>query len=407
MKKIPISSKSIDFLIIYLLLSIVLGFLLSGIIDNQGKQCHFCALADAFSHKTVFIENYIFKYQVNLDFIILKNHLVLHFPPLPAILIMPFVGNYIFGIKLLAIITVLASIYLTYLLIKRLSSLSRTNNLIILAGIILGTSFIETVLCSSTTWKFAEIIQYLLCISAILLVTAKDKKSPIIVGALIGLAFLTRFTAVFYLIFFIGWYWFEKKSKKDIWQFVLGFLPAVIIFLIYNFLRFDNSFTTGADKVINGIPELMQAKEEGFLSIRHIPENFYWIFLRGFQPVFGNNIFDLKFPYFHVAPQWAGLGLLFSSPFLFWIVKAPWRKHLLTLLSFIIIIVFVSFFLIYYFHGVERVGWRYLLDFLPFIVIVLVQSLNHEKKLSKFFLLLLVYSILLFITEILIKYFEF
>jgi len=364
MKKIYINNYLPLILVLIVILCILI---LISVVYSTHNNCHYCALAEAFSHKTVFVEDYFNKYKMSIDYIqLMDSKIVFHFLPLPALLLLVFPGNYFLGLNILSIIFILSSIILTYCLIKHFTN----NNFfiyILLLGVVFGSPFYRLIFTPVSTWMFAEIIQYFLLTLSLLIILKKPNISPILVGILLGLSLLVRYTSIFFVVFFIGWYYFNKKTYKNIFFLISALLPFIAVILYYNYLRFGNILTLAIDKV-NNVDSIAQAQSLGIISLEHFPQNFTLI-----------------------------LGsLFFLTPFLLWIFIIRFKKDLISFLSYSMILIFTLFYTIYYFHGVESFGgWRFLLDFLPFWIIILSQLFNQKQKLTKYFIFTVGYSILI------------
>ena len=120
MKKIYINNYLPLILVLIVILCILI---LISVVYSTHNNCHYCALAEAFSHKTVFVEDYFNKYKMSIDYIqLMDSKIVFHFLPLPALLLLVFPGNYFLGLNILSIIFILSSIILTYCLIKHFTN---------------------------------------------------------------------------------------------------------------------------------------------------------------------------------------------------------------------------------------------------------------------------------------------
>ena len=99
--------------------------------------------------------------------------------------------------------------------------------------------------------------------------------------------------------------------------------------------------------------------------------------------------FVLKFPYLKANP-W-GMAIWFTSP-LFLLLLFNFRKGKYTISALITCLVFAIPSFLYYGIGFSQYGYRYALDFLPFLFLLLIPSFN--AKLSKRDLILISIGIL-------------
>ncbi len=143
----------------------------------------------------------------------------------------------------------------------------------------------------------------------------------------------------------------------------------------YNQRRFHSFFETGYNYSKATFPTSTNL-QYGQYSLTHIPANLYSFLVMPPDPLQADNSgFILKFPYLKANP-W-GMAIWFTSP-LFLVLLYKFRKGKYTLSSaasfFVILIPVVT----YYSIGFSQYGYRYALDFLPFLFLILLTSLNGK-----------------------------
>jgi len=96
--------------------------------------------------------------------------------------------------------------------------------------------------------------------------------------------------------------------------------------------------------------------------------------------------FVLKFPYLKASP-W-GMAIWFTSPlFLAFVYKFKRNKYSLSALISVIVILIPI--ILYYSIGFSQFGYRYALDFLPFLFLLLIPTLKGKLSKSDIFLIIL------------------
>jgi hypothetical protein len=151
---------------------------------------------------------------------------------------------------------------------------------------------------------------------------------------------------------------------------------GVIIFLIYNFLRFGNILEQGYSyqTVLGGV---LKAREYGLFSLSHLPGNLYYFLIAPPMPVLKDGLSRvLKFPFLTYDP-W-GMGILYTSPYFIYLFFLKYKDRLSKLLWITVAVIALPIFL-YYGVGVNQFGYRYSLDFLPYLFLLLIEVYKNEK----------------------------
>lgn len=302
----------------------------------------------------------------------------LYFGPLPSIVLMPFV--FIFGKGFpqvsIGIVSLILSFFASYK-ISRSFKFDITDSLWLSLFFVFSTVLLASSLINITAYQ-VEAMTVSLVLFAIYEYLAKRRF--LIIGVLIGLAIFTRVFLLLTIIFFIIEFIQKRISKREI---VLFLIPVVFfssLYGLYNQRRFHSFFETGISYSISlkTFP-LNSNLQYGMFSPIHIPANLYSLFIMPPEPLLQNNTgFTLKFPFLKVNP-W-GLAIWYTSP-LFLVLFYKFKKHKYTLPLIITIVSLLIPLLMFYSIGFSQYGYRYALDFLPFLFILLLISL--KQKLSK------------------------
>lgn len=312
----------------------------------------------------------------NGDLSFFNGKLYLPYPPLPGIILVPFV--LLFGaahVNTVAIATAMSCVclYLIYNILSRLK-IDKEYFPWLIAAVFFGTGFWYALFTSHHVYAFAHITSFLF--QLLIIHEILGKRRWWLIGVFIGCTFLTRQFTIFYLLFVIGYMWYlhrdqqEKFSFKNTLSLVLPVGFFVGLYLLYNFLRFGNAFDSGYKHIIYiGILK-ERVDQYGVFNIRYFLYNLYTTLIKGF-----NIQFDGK-GYLHIKDMdlW-GTSLLSASPFLIASFKANWPKIIKVSAWTTIIIILVGQFF-YHNNGYEQVNTsRFTLDFLPLLIILTVLGL--------------------------------
>ncbi|MGC8633755.1 MAG: hypothetical protein ACP5VP_03700 [Candidatus Limnocylindrales bacterium] len=184
-------------------------------------------------------------------------------------------------------------------------------------------------------------------------------RRPTVLGALFGLAFLARPTTVLAVVpVGLVLAWSARHRLRAILQLALPLAVAAVVSGAFNWARFGSPLETGYGISLLTDPALEARRAAGLFSLGQVPENVRLALLQGFglQP---------SFPYLTVDPS--GLSMLLVSPALVTSLWAGARAPRARLLWAAAILVAVPIFL-YYGGGYAQYGFRYSLDFTPFLV---------------------------------------
>ena len=299
----------------------------------------------------------------------------LYFGPFASIVLAPFVIAFgkTFPQVSIGILSMLFSFYAAY-------ALTKTFKFKTLDALWVALFFVfSTVLFSSSVINITAYQVEALGVPLILFALLEyfNKKRPFIIGLFFGLAILTRATLAIGILFFLLEYLQKRLSIKKLLIMAIPVVCCVMLFGIYNVARFGSFFETGYlyNITLHTYP-LSLNLEHGYMSLEHIPANIYSFLFMSPQPFLQNaDGFILKFPYLKVSP-W-GLAIWFTSPlFLLLITQFKKNKFATSLLITILCLAIPVF--TYYSVGFAQFGYRYALDFLPFLFLLLLPCLSPQ-----------------------------
>lgn len=353
---------------------------------GEGAQWnHFVYLADAFLHGHLYVAKAL------TELAPWGNHYFVVYPPMPAILLMPFVtifGN-TFHQPILSILLGAVNILLAYIVLFKLF---RNSQLSWWISILYAFGTIQWYHAEvGSSWYIAHIVAlFFLWLSLLELVT---KQRLFLIGLLIGGAYLARLPTIlavtFVLIFlrekFLSGNNIKQVRFKNLFLLIAGLLPAFIFNSLYNFLRFGRFDDYAYSLYLESQSLTIQQSvfPHGFFSIYYIPERIKDIFLS--FPVFISN------PPF-IIPSLYAMALYIVTPAFLLILFASFKKRLVYASLLAVLMISIPI-LMKGGNGFTQFGFRYSLDFLPFLLILTASGLKN--RFSLYSKLLIILSILI------------
>src|SRR5690606_26102466 len=315
-----------------------------------------------------------------------EDKIFVMFPPVPAIIALPFValfGVNFSGFVLLSGVAFTISVWLWWRILEGLN-VDRDVAIWLLLGIAFATPLYFVTIRGDGIWFFAQAIGFTFTSLAIHQLVRGG--SLIVAGACIGAAFLCRQMAVFYLpfLFALSLDRFEPLisfSRDHIVRVLKLGLPvavAVLVYLAYNYFRFGDPMQTGypymmgADISEGGSMINYRLAEHGLWSTAYLLFNAVYMFLRGFRLEFGGN--SMLDP---VGLDAAGTAILAASPFVLFAFFAPMRRPVLIGIATILVIAVPTLF--YHSNGYSQYNvQRYALDWLPVVFYLLALAVSEK-----------------------------
>lgn len=367
------------------------AFALSSVFIPYGEQ-HFSFLSLAFLEGRLDLNGYPLVWN---DIAIFNGNKYLPLGPFPAVLITPFVFIWrafggVFFHRYIHGIFVLGVFFLLYKISRHLKYGVRDSFFWAFA-FNLGSAFVA-ISINGWSWSFAQVITvFLIFYSLYEFIT---RKRFLLIGIMYAMILATRATAVIGIIYYFLEIVFSKETtKRKINNTALLVVPIICVtafLMLYNFLRFGNLFEQGYmyQQIYVG---LRRARDLGLISFVHIPGNLYYLFLASPTQVFMDGLSKtLKFP-FITYDTW-GLGIFYTSPYLLTLFTYKFRERSSRLLLITTLLVLIPV-IMYYGIGVNQFGYRYALDFMPYVFFILMK--DYKSKILSFgFRAVVVFSIL-------------
>lgn len=305
--------------------------------------------------------------------------------PLPAIILIPFVFLFSLAGKLflqgyLQPLLVATVFYIVYRF-GRLLNYSPGDAIFWAFGFTFATVFMNVALMP-WSWWYAQVVAVLLTWAG--LWEYFNKKRFWLLGVITGALFLTRSTAGLLGVLFVLEVFAPKvaPSTRHKLKCLLQYSVPIAIFLllgwIYNYLRFGDFFEQGYSLQIVINESMAKARDYGLVSIKHVPGNLYYFLISMPLPVFRDETSHvLRFP-FIVANPW-GMSIFTTSPFFILLILIRYKlrsSKLLLLTAFFIALPIM----LYYGNGFRQSGYRYSLDFLPLLYLVLMKEYRESQN---------------------------
>lgn len=305
------------------------------------------------------------------------------FPPFPAVVAMPFValfGTDFSGFIPLATLASGISLVFWWRIFDRLS-VDRWTAVWLVLAIGFATPLYFVTIRGDGVWFFAQSIAFLLVAVAIHEVVRGG--SLLLAGACIGLAFLTRQFTILYLPFLFALALRPGEPLVSLkwphWRRALALgLPvvaAVMVYLVYNQVRFGNPLDTGYGYIApppageeNMISD--RIRDHGLFSSAYLLFNALYLFVQGFHAQFdGPYLTDLS----GLDPS--GASILAASPFILLAFFTPMRRPVV--IGLLVSAAMIAPMLFYHSNGFSQYNvQRYTLDWLPILFVMLALAVK-------------------------------
>jgi hypothetical protein len=216
----------------------------------------------------------------------------------------------------------------------------------------------------------------------VLLIEWMGRRRPLVIGCLFALAFLARPTTVLAAIpFGLSLLWGNPRWRRATLVFGLPIILAGIGLAAFSWARFGSPFESGYGISLLLERSLIARRAQGVFSIAQIPENLRLALFQGFDV-------RRRFPF--LIPNPHGLSMFLVSPGLLAAISAGFRLPLARLLWSATVLVAIPI-LLFYGGGYVQYGFRYSLDFTPFLVALV--ALGTNKRFGRIEKLLILVSV--------------
>lgn len=318
----------------------------------------------------------------------------------PTVLTVPLViifgDNYRQAFLLYLVVAV--SVWIGWRIVNKLKVVYPSSRIWLTALFFLSTVFFSCAIQPNGAWYVAHIVT--VCFLLLAINESLGKRRAVLIGLYVGIAAATRFTALFSFPFFVWLLTIQdpiepltprEKIRLEPFKviairyvlFGLGIGIPLFLYFLNNYLRFGSFLESGYNlATLAKKDSLSLARAEGLFSLAHLPKNLYYFLLAVPEPYNGSlvgNLADkpvLVFPFLRPSP-W-GMSLFITTPAVIYIFKATLR-HPLVQACWVGIVVCAIPIITYYGVGWSQFGYRYALDFTPFIWLLIVFVLKERE----------------------------
>ncbi len=347
---------------------------------NTPAKAYWNHLAEAFWQGDLFLTNP----DTTHDLTFYNGHWFVPNPPLPAIIMMPlikFSSAYTFNTALFSAWVGAINSGIIFLILRKASQrgllqTASKANLWLTAVFAIGTNHWWLSILGQM-WFVSQILA--VTFSALAVLSALNNRQPFITGTLLGLAVLSRPNLFALFPFLLGIALFEAFTFPEIrwrtafrWVMAAGIpvLAAGLSLLGYNYLRFENWFDFGY-VTINGADWIRDAVTKyGMFNLHFLKTNLDVMLFRVPQiSIQGNKLmFD---------PGIAGYSLFVMTPPVFYCFRR-FKINWWTLGALISIFISLCMLLTYHNTGAEQIGYRYAMDFILPLILLMGQGMGKK-----------------------------
>lgn len=295
-------------------------------------------------------------------------------PPLPAILLLPFVA--ISGTdtnQTIACVTIAAlSVALAWLMLGRMKV---TLNARVWLTIFFGAG---TILwheaADGGSWELSMVVAVAFTMAG--LAEFYGDARPGVIGLTAGLAALARYDLAFVWPVWTLLTHLKRPALRELLWLVPGFVFAALIYAGFNEVRYGSLFDRGVFLMEMDIPHKF--------SIHYLPTNVYTLF-------FMAPSLSPKFPYIH--PEGGGQALILTSPAFLLALRPSFRSLMPSALMAAAVISIIPS-LLYFTNGFVQFGTHHYVHAFPFLFALIALGLP-DGKMDQLTRLLIVFSVVL------------
>jgi hypothetical protein len=292
------------------------------------------------------------------------------YPPFPAVVMMPLVA--VFGVSLNQ---TLVSVFVGSLCVVMACVVAKDvgnveGSMHVWSAVLFGFGTIFWYLASvGSAWYLAHVMSVFFLFMAIH--EFLNKRRLMLVGLLVGASYWCRLPTILTLIFFaiivFNQHWNVSKSVLPLLKLFAGASFFVGLNMLYNFIRFGTPF----DVAYWLIPGILDEPwfSEGLFSLSYIPCNLATILM-------GLPVFISELPF--VLPRWTGMAIWITTPAFIYAFRSN-RKEAITGACWLAIVAVAS---VIFCKGCSGwgFGYRYAMDFYPFLYILTVKGMGERIR---------------------------
>lgn len=361
-------------------------------IGETGESNSYALLADAFLHGRLDVSGCF-----DIDCAFYQDRYYVVFPPMPAVLTVPFVALFGVGfagfIALTAVLT--AGSLFAWWRIMALLKVERTTAVWLMIALAVGTPLYYVTIRGDGVWFLAQATGFFFVTLSIW--AALAKRSFWLIGALLAAAFLSRQLTILIapFVFVLALrddeplISFRGQRLAAMAKFAVPILAVIGAYMAYNYARFGAPLDTGYGYIAADLEEgtfiTQRIQDVGLFSPDYFLFNLFHLLFQGFHA-------DFTGPYLTEigGMDRMGTSILAASPFVLLAVFVKWNRTMVvgafTALAMIVPM------LLYHSNGFTQYNvQRYVLDWLPIVVVAL--ALTIRGGLRPAFAVLVTYAI--------------
>lgn len=324
-----------------------------------------------------------------------ENQWFVVYPPMPAIVSVPFVFLGINNQTTICVFFAILNIILFFIIFARIFNWQIAHFLTIAFS--LGTNhwYLAT---EGSAWYFSHIIAiFFLLLSLLFLQIYPADKSLLIKansfsiflsGLCLGAAYWSRLPTILALPFFLylifqNKFTLPKLKFKALIYYLLGVSIFLLLNALYNFLRFGTIFDIAYEKIDGIFSEPWYS--HGIFSLNYLARNLKFMLAK--LPLEHDH-----FPF--LKPSIEGMSMLITSPFLL-LVPFFNRKLKWVIIAFFTGILLLAPGLLHGCNGFTQFGYRFGLEASLFFILVIASQFKERSLLFQIFLFLTFFAILI------------
>ena len=375
------------------LVAILLAAMIMHLFNEAPGTNSYALLADAFLHGRLDVQHCF-----DGDCIVFQDKKYVIFPPVPALISVPFIavfGTDFSGFAAIGFACFLGTLWLWWRIFDHLK-IERETIVWLLLALAFGSPLFYVSIRADRVWFYAQSINFLLLTLALHEVLRGGRL--VLAGTFVGLAFLSRQMTILLAPFFFvlalrpeeKLISFSGEHIKRALKFGLPILAAICVYLVYNWVRFDAPLETGYKFIANPNLDHISVINErllhhGLFSKDYFIFNALYMFVQGFHLQWGG---DGVLTPMGLDP-W-GTSLLAASPFVLLAVFMPIKRS--AVMGAICAAVILMITLFYHGNGFSQYNvQRFVLDWA--VVLFFVLGLTINKGLRPALAILTVYAI--------------
>jgi hypothetical protein len=368
---------------IFALALLVYGLRAGNMLQTPSLAPYFLNLADAFLHGVTHID---IPPAWGYDLIRYHDYWYVAQQPLPALLLMPIIQvlgiNHVSDVTLAVLCGALSVMLADHILRVTTPDLTTERRNLLVVFLALGTVHFSLSVMG-TVWFLGQIVTI---VFVWILIWAAWRNQPLWAGASLGLILLGRPSIVPGAILSAIGIWHLCHLRVS-WQCRTTFLTrlfipftAAVMFLgWYNYVRFGSPLETGYAYIQEAADIKQRFMHYGNFSLAFLPENLFIAVLK--PPLIHLHCLSQACAIFEPHPL--GMGFIWTSPVLLYgllALRQKEREQKQNILLAVSTGLALLPSLLYHNPGSAQFGYRFLLDGLPFCMILLARGIKNQPS---------------------------